>query len=282
MKKNTMRAILCAMTMLAGVPAMAQETEMINTTKYTVGVGIAKHSSSEDSLYHEERNPGGFDFSLSYLREKWGSNVKEYKNEFTLEVGGNIGIGFTGTTSTPAGMSTNMGSSIEVDWSNLVGVNLRFNKNNKIGLGFGLLWRNYRMTNQTQFVQDDNGQIELASYPTGANPKFSRLHSFNLTMPLLYTHRWNNGWAITAGPELCFKTNKDKYNSIKTRYELNGEKYKDISKGVHFNPVTVNVLASVMYKSVGIYARYSPMNVLNSDFGPSFQSFTVGIRLLGW
>lgn len=277
MKKYSMRALLCAMMMTAGISATAQKITVTSTTKYDVEAG-----SNQDSLYVEEKHPGGFDFSLSSLQERLGIVNTNYNKQLSLTLFGNVGIGFTGTIGAPADMSTSMGSSIEVDWSNIVGVNYHFNRYNNIGLGFGLLWRNYRMVDNTMFAQDTDGQITLQPYTAGTNPKFSRLHSLQLTLPLLYTHRWKSGWAVTVGPELCFKTKKDKYNTIKTRYELGGEKYKDISKGVHFNPVTANVVASVMYKSIGVYARCSPMDVLNTDFGPSFQSITVGIRLLGW
>lgn len=278
MKRNTIGAALCALLM--AVNAHAVMAQITVTKKTTIEINT---ETGDSAKYVEERHPGGFDFSLGFLQAKFGKGEggTERHSPCTLEVLGSVGVGFTTTLGRPTGMSTNMGQSIEVDWSNVVALGYEFNRHNKMTLGFGMMWRNWRMTDRNQFVQSANGQIALQPYPADANPRFSRLHSFMLTMPLTYIHKWKHGWRVAVGPELCFKSPKDKYNTIKTRYELDGEKHKDITKGVHFTPVTVNLTASVMYKYVGIYARYSPMNVLDTDFGPSFQSFTVGLRF-GW
>lgn len=280
MEKNTFGAALCALLMVAStLPTKAQ----IKVTKVTT---VEINTEAGDSVkYVEERHPGGFDFSLGFLQSRFSKkdSTKHINKEsdWTLGLLGGVGVGFTTTLGAPAGMSTNMGSSIEVDWSNLVSIGCQFNRHHRLELGFGLIWRNWRMTDNQQFVQADDGQISLQPYAAGVNPKFSRLHSFMLTMPLTYTYEYKH-WEFTAGPELCFKQPNEGYNSIKTRYTLNGEKMMDYTKNVHFNPVTVNLVAGVLYHDIGVYARYSPMDVLASGFGPSFGSLSVGIRLIGW
>ena len=280
MKKNTFGAALCALLLAASTLPTKAQIKVTNVTTVEVNT-----ETGDSARYVEERHPGGFDFSLGFLQARFSKKdstayVKK-EADGTLCILGGVGVGFTTMLGAPAGMSTNMGSSIEVDWSNLVSLGLKFNRRHSLDLGFGLLWRNWRMTDNQQFVQSADGQISLQPYPTGANPKFSRLHAFMLTMPLTYTYKYKH-WEFTAGPELCFKVPKESYNSIKTRYTLDGEKMMDYTKNVHFNPVTVNLVASVLFHGLGVYARYSPMDVLASGFGPSFGSLSVGIRLLGW
>ncbi len=278
MKKNILGAALCALLMTIGTQTMMAQVriEMKKTTTMEINT-----ETGDSANYVEERHPGGFDFSIGFLQNKFSKNNSKKEADWSLGLLGGVGVGFTTTLDAPAGMSTNMGSSIEVDWSNLVSLGYNFNRHHSLALGFGLLWRNWRMTGNQQFVQSSDGQISLQPYPTGANPTFSRLHSFMLTMPLTYTYSYKH-WEFTAGPELCFKQPKESYNSIKTRYKLNGEPQKDYDTDVHFNPVTVNLVGGVTYRGIGLYARYSPMDVLASGFGPSFGSLSVGIRLIGW
>lgn len=280
MRKNTFGVILCALLMMVSTQESKAQISIDVRKVTTMEMNV---ETGDSANYVEERHPGGFDFSIGFLQNRFskgrGTTCVGKEAGWGMGILGNVGVGFTATLGAPAGMNTNMGSSVEVDWSNVVGIMYKFNRNHRLELGFGMMWRNWRMTGRTQFVQATDGQIDILPYPSGANPEFSRLHSFMLTIPLTYTYKWKHGWKVFAGPELCLA--REKYNTIKTRYELDGEKYKDYTKNVHFNPVTVNLVGGVMYKCVGIYARYSPMHVLNTDFGPSFQSLSVGFRF-GW
>ena len=67
---------------------------------------------------------------------------------------------------------------------------------------------------------------------------------------------------------------------MKTRYTLNGEKHKEKTNDVHHQKVTVDFRATLAYDDIGIYVKYSPCNVLKSDFAPKFSGISTGIVLV--
>ena len=137
-------------------------------------------------------------------------------------------------------------------------------------------WRNYRMTDQNRFVEQADGQIIVVPYPEGSNPKFSRIKVLSLTVPFTYSYYpYKHGLfrGFEVGPVLNFNV----YSSIKTRYSVNGEDQKDFTKGLHRNPVTVDFMVRLQMYHFGFYAKYSPCNVLDTTYGPKFQSVSFGL-----
>ena len=135
---------------------------------------------------------------------------------------------------------------------------------------------NYRMTGQHRFVELPDGQIVVTPYPQGSNPDFSRIKVLSLTVPFTYSYYpYKKGLfrGFEVGPVLNFNV----YSSIKTRYSINGEDQKDFTKGLHRNPVTVDLMLRLQMKHFGFYAKYSPCNVLETAYGPKFQSVSFGV-----
>ena len=125
------------------------------------------------------------------------------------------------------------------------------------------------------FALADDGTINVAPYPTGANPKFSRIHTFSLVVPLQIHVSLGRSWYLSFGPELYFNT----YASLKTRYSLNGESQKIEANRLHRNKVTYGLMCDITYSRLGVYFKYSPCNVMQTEFGPKFKSITAGVRL---
>jgi hypothetical protein len=70
------------------------------------------------------------------------------------------------------------------------------------------------------------------------------------------------------------------YGSLKTRYtDENGAKHKYFNKNIHQTPVTVDFKGELNFGVIGVYVKYSPCNVLQSQYGPKFQSLSMGIVL---
>ena len=141
-----------------------------------------------------------------------------------------------------------------------------------VGLGFN--WKNFRMTGYERFVTD-NGRTLLGTYPTDAEPQYSRIKVFSVNFPVEYTRRLKHDWEIGLAAILNVNT----YASAETRYRLDGKSEKDFSKNIHQNRVTVDLRGSVRWKSVGAYVKYSPCRVLKQDFGPSFSGLSTGLTL---
>lgn len=218
----------------------------------------------------------------TYNRGMWdffpfGQKKEDCKHNSEMVM--SLAAGFCAAVGTADGISIPVGPSWEIDWT-IVDFRYRLKKNEGhfLSIGFGLDWRNYRMTGHHRFVENDNGIITVEGYPEGSNPKLSRIKVLSLTVPFQYHYYLRGNGLIKGfsfGPVLNFNT----YSSIKTRYSVNGEKQKDLTKGLHKNPVTVDFMVRLRMKSFGFYAKYSPCNVLDTEYGPKFKSVSFGLYL---
>ncbi|MBO4565530.1 MAG: hypothetical protein J5720_08850 [Bacteroidaceae bacterium] len=266
------------------------KTKLILITIMTMAItcGIKAQNDSiaagiSQEMYNED-HPGGWDFSIPFLspsRSKKNDVPAQYRtstyilNRAPYPHATSFNFGFISGADEAPGVNIDMGQSFELELRNLVAFDHRLSNTSFITLGFGLSWRNYRMTGHNQFLLNDDGTITLAPYPTGANPKFSRIHTFSLVVPLQFHFALGGYWYFSCGPELYFNT----YASLKTRYSLNGENQKFEANRLHRNKVTYGLMCDITYNRLGIYFKYSPCNVLQSDFGPKFKSMTAGLRL---
>lgn len=186
-------------------------------------------------------------------------------------------VGFTTAVGAADGVNIPVGPSWEFMWD-IAQIQIRpwKERNHYFYTGFGLDWRNYRMTDQNRFVEQPDGRIVTTPYPQGSNPDFSRIKVLSLTVPFTYGFfPFKQGLfrGFEIGPVLNFNV----YSSIKTRYSIDGEKQKDITKGLHRNPVTVDLMVKLQMKYFNIYAKYSPCNVLDTAYGPKFRSVSFGV-----
>ena len=216
----------------------------------------------------EEKN-ADWDFNIPFINKN--SKTKKYRGNLCV---GGFGFGVVNAIETSEGMDMDMGASYEFSLDHL----LRFNYNvlpaTSVSMGFGMTWRNYRMTGRTRFIKDGD-KLVLGAYPEGSDIKFSRLKVFSLTVPFMINQSLGRKVVFSVGPVVNFNT----HASLKTRYTLNGEKVKEKNNNIHQNRMTVDLMAKLRFNSLGVYAKYSPSDMLNTDFGPKFRSFSTGITL---
>ena len=216
----------------------------------------------------EEKN-ADWDFNIPFINKN--SKTKKYRGNLCV---GGFGFGVVNAIETSEGMDMDMGASYEFSLDHL----LRFNYNvlpaTSVSIGFGMTWRNYRMTGRTRFIKDGD-KLVLGAYPEGSDIKFSRLKVFSLTVPFMINQSLGRKVVFSVGPVVNFNT----HASLKTRYTLNGEKVKEKNNNIHQNRMTVDLMAKLRFNSLGVYAKYSPSDMLNTDFGPKFRSFSTGITL---
>ena len=222
---------------------------------------------STAAVITEEKN-ADWDFTIPFI----GKKKENRKSRMILCVGG-FGFGMVNAIDAPDDMNVDMGASYELMWDNMLKLNYYVVPNTtSISMGFGMTWRNYRMTGRTRFIQKGDNLL-LGSYPEGAEIKFSRLKVFSLTVPFMINQSLGRNVVLSVGPVINFNT----HASLKTRYALNGEKVKEKSNDIHHSKMTIDLMAKLRFKSIGVYAKYSPSDVLNTDFGPKFRSFSTGI-----
>lgn len=198
---------------------------------------------------------------------------QEQKSGGEVILGGPLMIGFTAPTHTDSGTDFSTFRSWEFAIS-FIEASFYFDKKhrNAVALQTFFNWRNYRMTGDTRFVKNERGNVELASYPEGAKPKFSRVKVFSLSGALLYSYS-NKHWGFSLGPVINFNT----YASIKTRYSIDRGKYKDVDKHINQRKVTFDIMGVFETPGIDLYLKYSPNDVLKD--GVKFRSLTFGLCL---
>ena len=221
---------------------------------------------SSAAVITTEKN-ADWDFTIPFV----GTNTKSRRYYMTEDLA-SVGIGMVNAVNAPDDLNVDMGASYEISVDNLFKFRYNLIPATSVSLGAGMSWRNYRMTGHTRFVKEGNN-IVLDTYPEGADIKFSRLKIFSITVPLLINQAIGRKVALSVGPVLNINT----YGSLKTRYVLDDEKIKEQSKDIHQNSATVDFMAKLHIGEIGFYAKYSPSDVLNTEFGPKFSSFSAGI-----
>ena len=208
-----------------------------------------------------------WDFTIPFV------NKKEEDDDAPDLCDGNFGIGMVSAPKSPDNMKVDMGASYELMIDNIVKCNYYIVPNTtSISLGFGMTWRNYRLTGTTRFIKEGDNLI-LGGYPEGSEIKFSCVKVYSLMVPLMVNQAVGRNSVLSFGAVLNFNT----HASIKTRYLLGGEKIKEASNNIHQNSKTVDFMAKLRLGKIGFYAKYSPSDVLNTAFGPEFNSFSAGV-----
>ena len=221
---------------------------------------------SSAAVIATEKN-ADWDFTIPFV----GKNNKSRRYYMTEDLA-SVGIGMVNAVNAPDDLNVDMGASYEISVDNLFKFRYNLIPATSVSLGAGMSWRNYRMTGHTRFVKEGNSLV-LGNYPEGADIKFSRLKIFSITVPLLINQAIGRKAALSVGPVVNINT----YGSLKTRYVLDGEKIKEQSKDIHQNSATVDFMAKLHIGEIGFYAKYSPSDVLNTEFGPKFSSFSAGV-----
>lgn len=223
------------------------------------------------SVITTEKN-ADWDFTIPFVGKK--KNSRKY---FIIRDITSISIGMVNAVKGSDPLNIDMGASYEVSVDNVVRTFYNLAPSTSVSIGAGVRWRNYRMTGNTRFVKEGNNLV-LDNYPEGADVKFSRLKTFSISVPVMFNQAINHHVAISLGTVI----NTNTYGSLKTRYTLDDEKMVEKSKNIHHNRTTVDFTAILRFKQIGIYAKYSPSNVLNTEFGPKFNSYSAGISLYLW
>ena len=211
-----------------------------------------------------------WDFTIPFINKKNKKN--KTRRYYMTECNTSLGIGMVNAVNAPADLNIDMGASYEFSVDNLLKCRYNLIPTTSVSLGAGLNWKNYRMTGRTRFIQEGSNVV-LGEYPEGADIKFSRLKIFSITIPLMINQAIGKNALLSVGPVININT----HGSLKTRYTLNGEKVKEKSNDIHQNRTTVDFMAKLRIKDLGFYAKYSPTDVLHTEFGPKFNSFSTGV-----
>lgn len=185
-----------------------------------------------------------------------------------------LGVG----VNTPLGVSDGYGFATFRSWDLFFGLALGYTPEKKLQtytVGLWLNWKSYGLSTDRMLAKDGNHEIWLAEYPTGSKDRGSRINTFSLQVPFLFTQKLGHKskCKLTFGPVVNFNV----YGRLNSHYTINDNEHDVSTKGIKYNIVTVDLLGAFHYKGVALYCKYSPMSVIKKDKGPKFQTLTFGV-----
>ena len=209
--------------------------------------------------------------SVKVGKKKDGAEGRTYENAISAH----LGIGFTAPTNADARTDFSTFKSWEI-FATIVQWDHYFERRhrNSVSLGFGIDWKNYRMTGDTRFVKAPDGNVALEKYPLQVSPDFSRIKVFSLTVNLGFTHSFDKDFWIGFGPVVNFNV----YGSMLTEYSMYGDDIKRKEKDIRQRPITIDWMLRLGIMGVPFYLKYSGDNVLK-DGGVKFRSLSFGLYL---
>ena len=292
MKKLMTIMALAALTLAAG----AQENDTVviyNPKKVTIVTGdslqriIVSGKEGDDKFTYQNTIrlvDSNYVSTTRIGRDRWEliPSVKVGKKKDDTEgrtydnaISAHFGIGFTAPTKADARTDFSTFKSWEIfatiaQWDHYFERRHR----NSVSLGFGIDWKNYRMTGDTRFVKAPDGNVALENYPLQVSPDFSRIKVFSLTANLGFTHSFDKDFWIGFGPVVNFNV----YGSILTEYSMYGDDIERLERHIRQRPITIDWMLRVGIMGVPLYLKYSGDNVLK-DGGVKFRSLSFGLYL---
>ena len=246
-------------------------------------------SHDDDSYSISGIYPGGWNFDIIGIemgaptatkhRGKW--SCKPAPSGFAFFSG--WGFGFTGAPGAPKGLDGNMGRSFNFCIEDLIAYRFRVWSKGSLSVGMGIDLKNYRMTGTQRFLLDPSTQvISYGPYPEGSIPGTSKIRTFSTTYNLKYVQQLGRGFRLAVGPEISLVRKPGKKHELYTTYTDAQGEAKERFRNIRTNRVGLNLVGVVNYKNcLGLYVKYSPTDVLDSGFGPHFQTLTTGIMIMG-
>ena len=289
-------ALLFIIFYLLSSPAGAQnDTLVINHPKRVTVITsdslqrvIVRGKQGDDDFVYQNTIrlvDANYESSTSISRDHWElipsvkvgrskSDTASY-SRYTNEISAHLGVGFTCPTHVDERVDFSTFKSWEIfatiaQWDHY----LDRRERNKVSLGVGIDWKNYRMTDDQLFTKAPDGNVTVDKFPLEFEPKFSRIKVFSLTATLRYEHDFGHGFSIGFGPVVNFNT----YASIKTRYKFLGDKVKHTEKNIRQRPVTIDWMLNMSIADLPFYVKYSNDDVLK-DGGVRFRSLSFGLYL---
>lgn len=249
-------------------------TTTINITGENDGAEYAYFiTQSEDntkSIYKETDT--SWDFTIPFVKKESSSQGTQKRGRFIIDP--TFGFGLIGATEQGSNVDLSFGNgSFEYILDRIVGFEYKTTRKSHVGLTFGLDWRNYKMIGNNRWMKNGDNTF-IAGYPEGADIDYSRLRTLSLTLSFMYGYDFNRYVNMKVGPVVSFNTR----SNIKTCYTLNGESFKEKDKEINITPVTVDFRAELNFRFVGLYFKYSPCNVFNTNFGPAFKPMSAGLQ----
>ncbi|MDR2118759.1 MAG: PorT family protein [Tannerellaceae bacterium] len=177
------------------------------------------------------------------------------------------------------GLSLRSGSSLEYTFNIWEEHYLLSSKSSwAVVTGMGMTWSRYRIEGN-HYLAETDGVTSLHPAPQGTAYSSSRLNITSITIPILL--EWQNRRKgsvplfFSAGVVGSVKT----ASSSRVTYRDGSGKNKNVKMdgGMNLRPVTVHILLQAGLNHLGLYAKYSPMQLFEGGKGPEVYPVALGL-----
>lgn len=275
-------------------PAPTDTTVVVNGKRIEVKDGgdrlkvrVYELNRENEEIDDEMVFEGHYKDGKSYERRKRSINIPlpTWSREFDAHWAG-FGMGFANIAdgfnfNDIDGISLRGGNSLEYNL-NVLEKSFLLSKNSNFAIvtGAGMRWSRYRLDGNS-YLKETDGVTSLHPAPEGIHLSSSKLNITSLTIPVLleWQNRKKRGdrFFVSAGIVGVIKT----ISSSKIVYrDERGKKQKEkMDGGMNLRPVTMDFMLQAGYEWIGIYAKYSPIDMFGSGKGPQVQPVSIGLHL---
>lgn len=282
--------LLIAGMMTAEVKPMAEDTVIVLKEKRMevkesgdrIKVRVYELNEDGNAVDDEMVFEGHYRDGQAHERRKYmktiNINVPTWDRSFSAHWAG-FGMGFNSFEGDD--IPLRKGKSLEYNL-NFIEMSFPFSHYNwAVVTGAGLRWNRYRIDANAHF-QEIDGVTGLVSAPEGIIYKKSKLNTTSLTIPVLM--EWQTPKKrkrplvfLSAGVVGVIKTT----SSSKIVYDdERGKSHKQkMDGGMNLRPVTMDLLLQAGVGCIGVYFKYSPVEIFDSNKGPALNPISFGLHL---
>lgn len=283
-QKNAVTEFYAAndLNLVSSVSSVDSGARKTDTTEIKVGKTriVVIGEPKIEKIYMEKDSTG--DFEADNKSNKYSDNDgDDKKHEGSLE----FSIGYNGllengsTSLSPANQGLNLvnGKSTNVNLTYNHYFNI-YKENVRVSVGLGLDWNNYRLAGDSSLRSN---APKFTMYQDSTNGKVidftkNKLLARYATLPVMLHFQTNENKSgktlgVSGGVELGYLIN----GRLKQISEEKGK--TKVNDSFNLNELRYGFIGRVHYGSIGIYGKYYPQSVFNSNEGPDLNTFCVGL-----
>ena len=256
-----------------------------NEQKQRLEVEVYEFNNNQDSTFYEQIFEGHYRDGKSNEQRKYIASVgipnPRWKTKHFDPHWAGFGLGFSGFAEKGDYNNISFNSSKSWEFSfNFYERAIPLSYRLAVVTGLGLRWTRYNLKGNYHFEEIDD-YTELVEAPDGIRYKSSNLRITTLNIPLLL--EWQNGRGnlfFSAGVVGSVKTLSSSRIEFYDDNDKKRKKHKEkVDRGMTLRPVTMDLLAQVGTKDIGVYARYSPISIFEKNKGPELYPLSFGLML---
>lgn len=208
--------------------------------------------------------------------EDWGltlpflSSKKKSRSNMLWAQQTHIGIPFA--LNAPDGLD----QSLECGIGQVVGVSYSpWHRGPAFSIGAGFYFQQWALHSGNLFAKEGDCLLITPS-EDGCVDRSSRLWNFGLTIPFVITQSIYKEFSVAVGVAANFNT----YTNAYSRYTKDNVRYEIDIKGLRQRILSYELYAALGWSDgMSVYVRYNPNSLFKSNYGPKFETLSVGLTI---